>query len=208
MTNIRFLRLKVVFYWTLVARLLSRKFDAEPHRRPAPAPLPDSMKRASPQLLLSPAQNDQIREIFELFDTDGGGSIDRKELEFAMTALGFQSRNDQAADLLDVIAGDGKVTLTEFSLLMTGEVLGRNQFEDVLVVFAALSKSDGESRHDNLITLSKLEGACLEFEVCPYFQFMHRIVSKFFTKINMSLDILAVVKVNDYHFIWIPSLAY
>ncbi len=34
--------------------------------------------------------NVQIREIFELFDTDGGGSIDRGELDFAMSALGFQ----------------------------------------------------------------------------------------------------------------------
>ncbi len=32
----------------------------------------------------------QIREIFDLFDTDGGGTIDRGELDFAMSALGFQ----------------------------------------------------------------------------------------------------------------------
>ncbi len=122
----------------------------------------------------------QIKDIFELFDTDGGGSIDRKELEFAMTALGFQSQDSESVlpqamhtaaapstnNLLDAIVGDGKVTLQEFIGLMTGEVLGRNQYEEAQTVFAVLCRPDGESRHDNLVTLSKLEAACRDFEVC------------------------------------------
>ena len=43
------------------------------------------------QITLSEAEEAQIREIFDLFDTDGGGSIDKRELEIAMIALGFQS---------------------------------------------------------------------------------------------------------------------
>jgi Ca2+-binding EF-hand superfamily protein len=39
---------------------------------------------------LSEAQAAQIKEIFYLFDTDGGGTIDTQELGFAMVALGFQ----------------------------------------------------------------------------------------------------------------------
>jgi len=31
----------------------------------------------------------EIKEAFDLFDTDGGGSIDPKELKAAMTSLGF-----------------------------------------------------------------------------------------------------------------------
>jgi Ca2+-binding EF-hand superfamily protein len=127
--------------------------------------------------LLSSAQQNQIREIFELFDTDGGGSIDKKELQFALSALGFQrekrmkDRSRETADLLDSILSDGTVTLAEFTALMTGEVMGTNPYEEVQAVFAALSTSDGETRHDNLITLGKLEAACLKFEVrfqpCP-----------------------------------------
>ncbi len=125
----------------------------------------------------------QIKDIFELFDTDGGGSIDRKELEFAMTALGFQSQDSESStnilpnlkgassshNLLDSIVSDGKVTLTEFIALMTGEVLGRNQHEEAQTVFAALCRPDGESRHDNLVTLSKLEAVCRDFEVLDKF---------------------------------------
>jgi Ca2+-binding EF-hand superfamily protein len=167
----------VIFYWSLVARHISRSFDIDPELRPPPTPLPFFSKKANDQISLSEAQENQIKEIFALFDTDGGGSIDRKELEFAMTALGFQSQDadinrlkgKQSAstsnNLLDTIVGDGKVTLAEFIGLMTGEVMGRNQHEEAQTVFAALCGSDGEGRHDNLVTLGKLEAACRKFEV-------------------------------------------
>jgi hypothetical protein len=40
--------------------------------------------------MLSDAQEALIREIYYLFDTDGGGTIDMQELNCAMIALGFQ----------------------------------------------------------------------------------------------------------------------
>ncbi len=153
-----------------MARHLTRFFDTNPHLRPQ---LENFTKIANYQIALSNAQKEQINEIFLLFDTDGGGSIDRKELEFALMALGFQNKANSANDkdaaassaLLDAIVGDGKVTINEFSALMTGEVLGRNQFEEAQTVFAALSRPDGERKHDNLITTDKLEAACLEYGV-------------------------------------------
>jgi Ca2+-binding EF-hand superfamily protein len=155
-----------------MARHLSRYFDTNPHLRPNLDSFP---KADNHQITLTKQQVDQIKEIFALFDTDGGGSIDRKELEFAMLALGFQNADNNlkgkekeaaaSSALLDTIVGDGKVTLNEFIALMTGEVLGRNQFEEAMSVFAALSRADGNEMHDNLITTSKLEAACLEFGV-------------------------------------------
>jgi Ca2+-binding EF-hand superfamily protein len=41
--------------------------------------------------MLSDAQEAQIREIYYLFDTDCGGTIDMQELNCAMIALGFQA---------------------------------------------------------------------------------------------------------------------
>lgn len=35
----------------------------------------------------------QIREAFNLFDTDGSGTIDPKELKTAMQSLGFEAKN-------------------------------------------------------------------------------------------------------------------
>ena len=36
---------------------------------------------------------EEIREAFNLFDTDGSGKIDPKELKAAMQSLGFESKN-------------------------------------------------------------------------------------------------------------------
>ncbi len=55
----------------------------------------------------------QIHEIFNLFDTDGGGTIDMGELDFAMSALGFsakaghQQTDSEAKAALEAIAADG-----------------------------------------------------------------------------------------------------
>jgi|Transcript_246 Ca2+-binding EF-hand superfamily protein len=36
---------------------------------------------------------EEIREAFNLFDTDGSGAIDPRELRAAMQSLGFESKN-------------------------------------------------------------------------------------------------------------------
>ena len=36
---------------------------------------------------------EEIREAFNLFDTEGSGTIDPKELKAAMESLGFESKN-------------------------------------------------------------------------------------------------------------------
>ena len=71
-------------------------------------------------LLFSPLQLEfalQIQEIFNLFDTDGSETIDRKELDFAMNALGFHSKQgnakpsgtekDEAQAALEEVVADG-----------------------------------------------------------------------------------------------------
>ncbi len=81
---------QVIFFWNLLARHLSRIFDAQPHLRPV---LPPATNRPVQHLIsLSTQQENQISDIFNLFDTDGGGSIDRRELNFALVALGFSNK--------------------------------------------------------------------------------------------------------------------
>ena len=122
------------------------------------------------QIQLSSAQEAQIRDIFNLFDTDGGGFIDQGELSFAMEALGFKAKestksSDLAKRMMGSLMEDGSVSLEEFGLLMMGEVSGHGPMEDVKAVFALLSRHDGRSEHDGLITLGKLQGVCEEFQV-------------------------------------------
>lgn len=39
-------------------------------------------------------QKQEIKEAFDLFDTDGSGEIDSKELKVAMRALGFEPKKE------------------------------------------------------------------------------------------------------------------
>ena len=48
---------------------------------------------------------------------------------------------------------------------MQGELNGRDPMEEVRAIYAVLSRPDGHERHNNLITLAKLQAACHDFEV-------------------------------------------
>src|SRR5690606_18091271 len=49
--------------------------------------------KSNKQLGLSNDEVDEIRQAFDLFDTNGSGKIDPKELKAAMQSLGFDSKN-------------------------------------------------------------------------------------------------------------------
>jgi hypothetical protein len=66
---------QVIFYWTLIARHISRYIDKDPRLKPEILPVVNTTKQT--QIALSSTQEAQIREVFELFDTDGWGTIDR-----------------------------------------------------------------------------------------------------------------------------------
>jgi Ca2+-binding EF-hand superfamily protein len=159
---------QVIFYWNLVIRHLTRHFMNHPNQ-PPPAPPPGTLE-SDHKIALSDGQASQIKEIFDLFDTDGGGTIDRRELDFAMVALGFQKQKRVIREVklgrmgvLDTIVQDGKVTLKEFSALMTGELSGRDPVQTLGSMFVVLS-GDGGSRR---ITLPSLTAACNYYEVSP-----------------------------------------
>jgi Ca2+-binding EF-hand superfamily protein len=160
---------QLVFYWTLLARQTSQFYDANPELRPAvpPLKLADLPNSETP---LSEEQEAQIKDIFDLLDTDGGNSIDRHELSLAMSALGFQNANlrgkalNQASEkLLDTIDADksNSVSLDEFTKLMKGELLLKDPLEEIKTVFAGLCGMD--TSEPDVINLSKLRTASQQF---------------------------------------------
>ena len=91
-----------------------------------------------------------------------------------MTALGFQTKDSEhqrkgkhkeALEVMDTLVGDGKVTLEEFSALMTGEISSQDPYEEARIAFSVLSRPDGDRTCDGLITLKKLEAVCSEYAV-------------------------------------------
>ena len=57
--------------------------------------------------VVSQEQKQEIREAFDLFDTDGSGEVDAKELKAAMTALGFETGKNEAEEMISKVDSDG-----------------------------------------------------------------------------------------------------
>ena len=68
---------------------------------------------------------EEIREAFNLFDTDASGSIDAKELKAAMRALGFQVKKAEIRKMIADIDKDasGAIEFDEFIEMMTGKMV-------------------------------------------------------------------------------------
>merc|ERR1711904_2472 len=66
---------------------------------------------------------EEIKEAFDLFDTDQSGEIDLKELKAAMQSLGYESKNDTIFTMLAELDKDGNASLDfeEFLELMSGK---------------------------------------------------------------------------------------
>merc|ERR1712182_33328 len=96
-----------------------------------PKPLTDEQKR-------------EIAEAFDLFDTDGSGAIDAKELKIAMQALGFEPTTEEVAKMVSDIDLDGNATVEfeEFIEMMEGKMAGKDPVEEMKKAFA-LYDQDG-----------------------------------------------------------------
>ena len=151
---------QTIFFWALLVRHIMQYYDENPELRPKPPP--QMMTQHKNQVQLTPKEQAQIQEIFDLFDTDGGKTIDAKELDAAMFALGFQPQDHNKWEGLAQLRGsrdsrrnpgelsmgqidlDGSntVTIEEFTLLMKGELTGRGPLEEIWAAFSVLSRAD------------------------------------------------------------------
>ena len=79
----------------------------------------------------------EIKEAFDLFDTDSGGSIDPKELKAAMTSLGFEAKNQTIYQMISDLDADnnGQIEFPEFLNMMTARMSDKDSKEDIEKVF-------------------------------------------------------------------------
>lgn len=64
-------------------------------------------KPNGPRPELTEEQKQEIREAFDLFDADGSGTIDVKELKVAMRALGFEPKKEEIKKMIADIDKEG-----------------------------------------------------------------------------------------------------
>jgi centrin-1 len=74
---------------------------------------------------LTEEQRQEIKEAFDLFDSEGRGAIDAKELKVAMRALGFEPKKEEVKKILSDIDkhGEGAIRFDDFMDIMTTKVV-------------------------------------------------------------------------------------
>ncbi|CAE7446340.1 Icl1d [Symbiodinium sp. KB8] len=110
---------------------------APPERAQAAARRSPRRGRAYDRPGLSEEEIEEIREAFNLFDTDGSGTIDPKELKQAMKSLGFDAKNATIYQMiLDIDKdGSGSIEFDEFLDMMTHKMSDKDTDEDIMKVF-------------------------------------------------------------------------
>ncbi|KAJ3673702.1 hypothetical protein LUZ60_005694 [Juncus effusus] len=86
---------------------------------------------------LTEQKRKEIKEAFDLFDLDGSGSIDAKELNVAMRALGFEMTPEQINQMIAEVDkdGSGAIDFDEFLFMMTTKMGERDTTENLMKAF-------------------------------------------------------------------------
>ena len=104
---------------------------------------------------LTEEQKQDYKEIFDIFDTDGGGKITNDEIANVMRSLGQNPTDQEVEDMIMEIDqdGDGEVDFGEFLILMVKQLKTAEQQEEELVeVFRMFDVGqDGEISSEDLM---------------------------------------------------------
>lgn len=105
---------------------------------------PTSRKKSGPKFDLSDEQKADIKEAFDLFDTEGTGVIDIKELKVAIRALGFEPKKEEIKKMIADIdkEGSGKISYADFLQLMTMKMSEKDSNEEILKAFRLFDDDD------------------------------------------------------------------
>ena len=101
---------------------------------------------------------EEIKEAFDLFDTDGSNTIDAKELKVAMRALGFEPKKDEVRKMIQECDRDqsGVIDFPEFLDMMTQKMADRDPRDEMLKAFRLFDDDDtGKISFKNLKRVAK-----------------------------------------------------
>eukprot|EP00439_Symbiodinium_sp_Y106_P029831 s2463_g3.t1 len=103
---------------------------------------------------LTEEQKQEIKEAFDLFDTDGSGEIDSKELKVAMRALGFEPKKEEIQKMISDVDDDGSGTIGYEE--MTHKILNRDPKDEILKAFRLFDDDEtGKISFKNLKRVAK-----------------------------------------------------
>lgn len=105
----------------------------------AAASPPPRRGRGKPKSGLDDEAQEEIKEAFNLFDTEGKGVIDVRELKAAFRALGFQVKKAEIRQMfidMDKDLSSATITFDEFVEMVTPRMQNRDSREEIMKVFA------------------------------------------------------------------------
>ena len=104
-------------------------------------------------------QSQEIKEAFNLFDSESTGYIDSKELKVAMRALGFEPKKEEIRKILSEVdkQGEGNISFEDFLSIMTEKMLERDPIEEMKKAFHLICE-EGQDK----ITLKSLQKVAKE----------------------------------------------
>ncbi|CAK4464104.1 unnamed protein product [Aphanomyces euteiches] len=118
-------------------------------------------KKAKPvKKALDDEQMEEIKEAFSLFDTDGSGSIDARELKAAMRALGFQVKKAEVRKMIADIDKDenGTIEFENFVEMMTSRMTGKISFKNLKRVCTELGENLTDEEMQEMIDEADRDG--------------------------------------------------
>jgi centrin-1 len=79
----------------------------------------------------------EIKEAFDLFDTDGSGTISTEELRKALQNLGIDARNQTLLNMMADLDKDksGSIEFDEFISMMTAQMSDTDSREDLRKIY-------------------------------------------------------------------------
>merc|ERR1712006_29825 len=126
-------------------------------------------KRAGELKMLTDEQKAELKEAFELFDTDGSGAVDTSELHTAMKALGFEPKKEEIEKMVRDMDKDGDATvdLEEFYIMMAEQMNKKEGKAELLKGFKLFDDDNtGKISMKNLQKVAKdLGETCSEAEL-------------------------------------------
>jgi len=91
---------------------------------------------------LSEEQIAELKQAFNEFDVDGGGTINTKELGWAMRAMGMNPTENELLELINEYDtdGSGQIEFPEFCNMMSNKMTDNDDEEMVRMAFRVLDK--------------------------------------------------------------------
>eukprot|EP00933_Yihiella_yeosuensis_P041209 TRINITY_DN3562_c0_g1_i2.p1 TRINITY_DN3562_c0_g1~~TRINITY_DN3562_c0_g1_i2.p1 ORF type:complete len:207 (+),score=48.83 TRINITY_DN3562_c0_g1_i2:67-621(+) len=96
------------------------------------------------RLGLDEEQLEELREAFNLFDTEQAGAINARELKAALRALGFEVKKEDVKRMLSDIGKDPSqpIDFNEFCEMMKGRMPDKNSRGEIDKIFALFDEDE------------------------------------------------------------------